>query len=1244
MKKIFLSISLIICLVFQVFPAKVLAAETIVPILSYLTDEERRITYGENYFDASSQLNQIKDLDSMTFTTKFQLLSDTGIQSLFFVGSNESGTENKYFTLYVYPKKSNQTQIGIEVRNGGSSPQINNTIDKTLNDNKWHTISMVFERNNYYKVYLDGEQIINHTNSSDTALFLNNLGLNPPTIMTFGKALRIGNANNYPFTGKLSNIQIFNSALPEKEILKQHGFIEALEKGPVFQKDNIELSGNNDSIDFSDKIDIIKNLSKGSIYTRFKIGDLNPQKDNGLMTIFSISNKKVANTYGVFYINAKTGATGYEIKNNNTMINSSSTSKGDIANDNWHSISYVFDKEKDIQKIYIDSVLYQESAKGSFLSDMTDSPDTLRIGDLSRSGKGDHTWVFKGFIDTFQIYDEPLTQTDIDTLHAPTRYETSKIPLPDSAIKTDAIDVFYSGYDNSKYYRIPSLLTVDDNIVIAAIDKRQTTDSDYGNIDTIIRKSTDNGLTWGEAQTLVNLPDGASGSAFTIDPSMVKDETTGEIFLLVDMFPESYALVDSSYLENSNGVGSGYREVGGKKYFILRDYESKFAKEVSYTTEYLLDISSGTVYTTSLAETNYTVPNFSNGTLYKNNQAAGNIFLYTGSNAGELKVIKTSYIWLLSSKNNGVTWSDPVDITGQVKENWMRFFGTGPGVGIQIKNGSHAGRLVFPVYHTNDNIGGSQCSAVIYSDDHGKTWVRGESPNVTNGNNPETMNNSGGMLTESQVVEVGSSGHLKIFCRNYGSQVTIGTSDDGGATWTKVEKDANLFDPYCQMTVIRYPQLVENKEAYIFANPAASGRNDGTVRIGFYHKDTDSFEWKYKQLFHEGKYQYSCLTTLPNNMIGILYEGDAPNIKFTSFSIDWITALRETDMLPPKIENIQLEKDEQTNQLVFTVDFDQYIIKTGLPVLYFNINSVKKEAVYLSGNATKQYKFVYPINKEDSGEIIVTNIGSDINSSIGNRNNDMPSDVEFKFDIGSIPEPTLIPTPEPTSTVIPTPEPTQDSKEPSNSEEALPSAPTTAPKSTATPTPTIIPIPSEQIPDEEEKTDTMFLDRIEKQISTLQEGGKVEYIVEESAEITKDILNTLKDKKASLILKADWYSWNLNGKKIKNNISSKTIDFTVSEIEDSELNKILSNAEVKANKQILNIEIMQTEKFGFPAKLKLKLGKKYSEKKVYLCYYNEKKKQIEVVKELSVNKKGKISSNFKKGGKYSITIKKPRTK
>lgn len=79
-------------------------------------------------------------------------------------------------------------------------------------------------------------------------------------------------------------------------------------------------------------------------------------------------------------------------------------------------------------------------------------------------------------------------------------------------------------------YRIPALVTAPNGDLIAAIDERVPSCGDLKwsrNINILMRRSTDHGDNWSEAETIVDFPDGKSAS----DPSMIVDELTGEIFL-----------------------------------------------------------------------------------------------------------------------------------------------------------------------------------------------------------------------------------------------------------------------------------------------------------------------------------------------------------------------------------------------------------------------------------------------------------------------------------------------------------------------------------------------------------------------------------------------------------------------------------------------------------------------------------------------------------------------------------------
>jgi len=108
----------------------------------------------------------------------------------------------------------------------------------------------------------------------------------------------------------------------------------------------------------------------------------------------------------------------------------------------------------------------------------------------------------------------------------------------------------------------------------------------------------------------------------------------------------------------------------------------------------------------------------------------GTVWLLLTGNPGhtsEREIIETGAkgtrtVWIMSSHNDGATWSKPVEITRDVKpDNWT-WYATGRSMGIQTRSG----RLVIPCDHEVKGHRGFY-SHVIYSDDHGKTWKPGGS-------------------------------------------------------------------------------------------------------------------------------------------------------------------------------------------------------------------------------------------------------------------------------------------------------------------------------------------------------------------------------------------------------------------------------------------------------------------------------------------------------------------------------------
>ncbi|WP_086478198.1 MULTISPECIES: sialidase family protein [Arenibacter] len=84
--------------------------------------------------------------------------------------------------------------------------------------------------------------------------------------------------------------------------------------------------------------------------------------------------------------------------------------------------------------------------------------------------------------------------------------------------------------DGVACFRIPAIITAPNGDLIAAIDERVPGCGDLKwskDINIVIRRSSDNGKTWGDIETVVDFPYGQSAS----DPSMIVDAKTNEIFM-----------------------------------------------------------------------------------------------------------------------------------------------------------------------------------------------------------------------------------------------------------------------------------------------------------------------------------------------------------------------------------------------------------------------------------------------------------------------------------------------------------------------------------------------------------------------------------------------------------------------------------------------------------------------------------------------------------------------------------------
>ncbi|MGQ9575066.1 MAG: sialidase family protein [Thermoguttaceae bacterium] len=90
-------------------------------------------------------------------------------------------------------------------------------------------------------------------------------------------------------------------------------------------------------------------------------------------------------------------------------------------------------------------------------------------------------------------------------------------------------DVFVSGTEGYHTFRIPALLLTGKGTLLAFCEGRKTSSADHGDIDLVVRRSTDRGKTWGPIQQVYEEGDTAK---ITIgNPCPVLDHQTGTIWL-----------------------------------------------------------------------------------------------------------------------------------------------------------------------------------------------------------------------------------------------------------------------------------------------------------------------------------------------------------------------------------------------------------------------------------------------------------------------------------------------------------------------------------------------------------------------------------------------------------------------------------------------------------------------------------------------------------------------------------------
>lgn len=333
---------------------------------------------------------------------------------------------------------------------------------------------------------------------------------------------------------------------------------------------------------------------------------------------------------------------------------------------------------------------------------------------------------------------------------------------------------FRAGREGYASFRIPAVVRTGSGSLLAFCEGRVGSQQDFGNIDVVLKRSSDGGRTWGPLQAVARNGDDLAGNPAPV----VLD--TGRV-LLVHVRNAAAATEDA----------------------IRR---------------------------------------------------------------GKVSAANGRRIWVQHSDDDGMTWSAPREITGQVKKADWRWYATTPGHAIQLTGGAASGRIVVPANHslppagtdngTEGKYNGGHC---LLSDDRGQTWRIGYVDDNTDG----YVN-----VNETTAAEL-PDGRIYFNTRNDspspGTRADAYSRDGGQKLLKPFRPQAGLVGPVVECSVLQ----LRTPDVLLFSGPADPGfRALMTVR----RSRDGGITWQDAYTVDGLPAAYSDLVRVDDETVGLLHE------------------------------------------------------------------------------------------------------------------------------------------------------------------------------------------------------------------------------------------------------------------------------------------------------------------------------------------------------------------------------------
>lgn len=374
----------------------------------------------------------------------------------------------------------------------------------------------------------------------------------------------------------------------------------------------------------------------------------------------------------------------------------------------------------------------------------------------------------------------------------------------------EKVDVFEAGKEGYALYRIPGIVTTKRGTVLAYCEARKGDRGDWGTIDILLRRSTNNGASWQPRVKIADVPGPKAKNPVALAQKLA---TEGEV-----TYNNPVAIADAH---------------GAVHFLFCLEYARCF---------------------------------------------------------------------YLRTDDDGLTFSKPVEITAAFDKfrpeyDW-KVLATGPGHGIQLKTG----RFVVPVWlslGTGGHAHRPSVTSVIYSDDLGRTWSRGEIAGPNEGEWSIPNETCAVQLADGRVL-------LNMRSESKANRRLLTTSRDGATAWSKPQFHEQLLEPICMATMVRLSEAPA-KNRLLFANPHNLARNDGkeapgkgrdrknvSVKLSY----DESATWPVSKTIEPGFSGYSDLAVAKDGTVLLFYERgstDGKDIYRTGlltvarFNLEWLT-------------------------------------------------------------------------------------------------------------------------------------------------------------------------------------------------------------------------------------------------------------------------------------------------------------------------------------------------------------------